>query len=193
VKKLLFIIYFATQAVIAQTLFPSVHETPAGQAELNSFLVFCDNNCFFTMFLKVEGLDFESSNESGAMYRVWNENRDKFILFGIDANKAIKEPQITIVSSKDGKKHILGPSKLATFEGFKFEWKNGTFEIMNLRSVPYDGYAKIEQSGLEFKGKLDFKPHSIEYLFLGTKLTQYIDVMSQNINPEWKKVGSGSL
>lgn len=188
-KKLLFILYFVAHAAVAQTLFPSEHDTPAGQAELNSFLVFCDDDCFFTMFLEVKRLDFESSNESGAMYRVWNENRDKFILFGIDANKTENEPQITIVSSKDGKKHVLGTSKLGEFEGFRFEWKDGAFELKNLRSVPYENYSRIEESGLGFKGDLDFKPHSIEYLFLGAKLTQFLDATSQNINPEWKKIG----
>lgn len=189
-KKLLFILCFATYAAAAQTLFPSEHDTPAGQAELNSFLVFCEDDCFFTMFLDVKRLDFESSNESGAMYRVWNEKRDKFILFGIDANKTENEPQITIVSSKDGKKHILGTSKLGEFEGFRFEWKKGAFELKNLRRVPYESYSRIEESGLGFKGDLDFKPHSIEYLFLGAKLTQFVDATSQNINPEWKKIGS---
>ncbi len=191
-KKLLFIFCLAAQVAGAQTLYPSEHDTPPGQAELNSFLVHCDDGCFFTMFLKIKSLDFESSNESGAMYRVWNANRDKFVLFGIDANKVKKEPQITIVSSTDGTKHILGTSELGEFEGFRFEWKDGFFELKNLRSVPYEGYSRIEESGLEFKGDLDFKPHSIEYLFLGAKLTQYLDATSQNINPEWKKVGSGS-
>jgi len=45
---------------------------------------------------------------------------------------------------------------------------------------------------LGFKGELDFEPHSIEYLFLGTKVTQFVDATSQNINPEWKNIGSGS-
>lgn len=191
-KKLLFIFCLAAHFAGAETLYPSEHDTPAGQAELNSFLVHCDDDCFFTMFLEVKSLDFESSNESGAMYRVWNEARDEYILFGIDANKEKKEPQLTIVSSKDGKKHILGTSELGAFEGFRFEWKDGTFMLKSLRSVSYEGYSRIEESGLEFEGKLDFKPHSIEYLFLGAKLTQYVDASSQNINPEWKKIASGS-
>ena len=191
-KKFILIFFLIAHTVEAQTLYPSEHDTPAGKAELNSFLVYCDDDCYFTMFLKVQRLDFESSNESGAMYRVWNENRDQYILFGIDANKTKKEPQITIVSSKDGKKHILGTSELEAFEGFRFEWKDGFYELKNLRSVPYENYSKIEESGLGFKGDLDFKPHSIEYLFLGAKLTQFVDATSQNINPEWKKVGSGS-
>ena len=191
-KILVFIFCLIAHTAGAQTLFSSEHDTPAGKAELNSFLVHCDDDCYFTMFLQVQRLDFESSSESGAMYRVWNENRDRYILFGIDANKDKKEAQIAIVSSKDGEKHILGASELGAFEGFRFEWKGLSYELKNLRSVPYENYSKIEDSGLGFKGELDFEPHSIEYLFLGTKVTQFVDATSQNINPELKIIGSGS-
>ncbi|MDK2764526.1 MAG: hypothetical protein KYX63_11120 [Alteromonas macleodii] len=83
-KILVFIFCLIAHTAGAQTLFSSEHDTPAGKAELNSFLVLCDDDCYFTMFLQVQRLDFESSSESGAMYRVWNENRDRYILFGID-------------------------------------------------------------------------------------------------------------
>ena len=56
--------------------------------------------------------------------------------------------------------------------------------------ISWSKCSRIEESGLGFKGDLDFKPHSIEYLFLGAKLTQFVDATSQNINPEWKKIGS---
>lgn len=191
-KKLLLIFYLVSQIAHAQTLYPSEHDTPAGKAEINSFMVHCEDDCFFTMFLKVQRLDFESPNESGAMYRVWNKSRDEFVLFGIDANKDKKEPQLSIFSSINGKKHILGFSKLGELEGFRFEWNAGIFELRNFRRVSHEGYSQIEESGLTFKGDLGFEPYSIEYLFLGAKLTQYVDTTSQNINPEWKNTGSGS-
>ena len=191
-KKALFFLCLIVQCAQAQTLYPSEHDTPSGQAELNSFLIFCENDCFFTMFLKIHRLDFESSSESGAMYRIWNESRDQFILFGIDANKKTQEAQITLTSSKDNEKHILSSSKIGAFEGFRFEWKDEVFELKNLRDVPKEGYTRIEESGIAFKGALNFKPHSIEYLFLGVQVTQYVDTTSQNINPEWKNTGSGS-
>jgi len=180
------------QCAIAQHLFPSDHSTANGQAELNSFPVHCSNDCYFTMFLEVKKLDFESESESGAMYRVWNKERDKFILFGIDANKRRGEPQISIVSSENSKKMILGSSSLGLFEGFRFEWKDGYFHLKNLRNVKREGYSILQESGISYHGKLDFEPHSIEYLFLGVDVKQYVDATSQNINSKLKSLVNGS-
>jgi len=172
------------QDAFSQHLFSSQHSTPSGNAEMNSFLVNCEDDCFFTMFLEVTKLDFESPAESGAMFRVWDETRTKYVLFGIKANKQTKTPQITIVSSNGEPEKALGSSELGAFEGFQFKWKDGNFRLNILRRLKMEGYSQIKESDIFFEDKLVFNPQSVEYLFLGADVTQYIDASSQNINSE---------
>lgn len=188
---IIFLASFCTNA-LSSYLISSEHSTKNGQAELNSFGVNCEDDCYFTMFLEVTKLDFGSEYESGAMYRVWNESRTEYILFGIDANKETMSPQITIVSSNGEPKKVLGKSELGAFEGFVFRWKEGQFSLNNLRFAKMDGYSQLKESDISFEGELLFAPYSIEYLFLGVDVKQSIDVSSQNINSEWKQMINGS-
>jgi len=43
-----------------------------------------------------------------------------------------------------------------------------------------------------FEDNLFFKPHSIEYLFLGVDVTHYLDIGEQNINQNWTKMANGN-
>jgi hypothetical protein len=192
-RILIFILLFGvSESVFSSYLISSEHSTKNGQAELNSFGVDCKDDCYFTMFLEVTKLDFDSEFESGAMYRVWNESRTEYILFGIDANKKTKSPQITITSSTGKPKVVLGKSELGAFEGFVFKWKEGRFSLSNLRRVKMDGYSQVKESDISFEGKLSFSPYSVEYLFLGVDVKQYIDASSQNINQELKRLVNGT-
>jgi hypothetical protein len=192
--KTFFVIFFLVFSMDAfsQHLFSSQHSIPSGNAEMNSFEVNCEDDCYFTMFLEVSKLDFESPAESGAMFRVWDETREKYVLFGIKANKQMMTPQITIISSSGEPEKVLGSSELGAFEGFHFKWKDGKFRLNILRRVKMDGYSQIKESPLFFEGKLAFHPRAVEYLFLGADVTQYIDASSQNINPEWTRMVNGS-
>jgi hypothetical protein len=176
-------------------LIPSNHSTPAGQAELRSFGIDCINGCYFTIHLTVNKLDFDSSAESGAMYRVWNENRTASILYGVNANKKSKKPEVVVSYYGDNngnKKFVLGTSKLGDWEGFRFHWADGDFDISVLRNEKKENYSILKESLLSHEDNLFFKPHSIEYLFLGVDVTHYLDIGEQNINQEWTKVANGN-
>ncbi|MFW8591852.1 hypothetical protein ACOI22_13675 [Glaciecola sp. 2405UD65-10] len=192
--RMFFVIFLLglCQDAFSQHLFSSKHSTPSGNAEMNSFMVNCEDDCYFTVFLEVTKLDFESPAESGAMFRVWDETRTKYVLFGIKANKETMTPQITIVSSNSESEKALVPSELGAFEGFQFKWKGGKFRLNILRRVKMNGYSQIKESDIFFEDKLFFNPRSVEYLFLGADLTQHIDASSQNINSEWTRMVNGS-
>ena len=186
---------FVSIGIQAQVLYSSQHSTPIGQAELNSFPIDCENDCFFTMFLDVSNLDFESAGESGAMLRVWNKDRSKYFLYGVRANKKNNEPEIVFIdgSGRDNFETIqLGTSKLNVWEGFRFSWKDKVFTVDNLRNYKKDGYSKLEESGISHEGALTFKPFSIEYLFLGVDLEFHVDIASQNINKQWSDLANGN-
>jgi hypothetical protein len=176
-------------------LIQSNHSTPDGQAELRSFGIDCDNSCFFTIHLTVNKLDFDSSAESGAMYRVWNEDRTASILYGVNANKKTKKPEVVVLYTGDNiedKQFILGTSKLGNWEGFRFHWADGDFDISVLRNEKKENYTILKESLLSHEDSLFFKPHSVEYLFLGVDVDHYLDIGEQNINQEWTKVANGN-
>jgi hypothetical protein len=186
---LIFPFFVFSKSVLIQ----SKHSTPEGQAELRSFGVDCLNSCYFTIHLIVNKLDFESSAESGAMYRVWNENRTASILYGVKANKKTKKPEVVVSYSGDKNKNfVLGTSTLGDWEGFRFHWADGDFDISVLRNEKKVGYSILKESLLSHEDNLFFKPHSIEYLFLGVDVTNYLDIGEQNINQDWTKVANGN-
>jgi hypothetical protein len=192
-NKVIFVLLFLFYPlVLSAQLFTSEHNTESGQAELNSFPVDCEGNCFFMMFLEVRLMDFESEKESGAMYRVWNKERTEFVMFGISANKQARQPEIKVISSQLSTPKVIGSSKLESFEGFPFEWTDKSYKIQNLRSVPKGEHSAIQASDISYSDSLPFKPYTVEYLFLGVSLKQYLDATNQNINPQWKKLVNGS-
>jgi hypothetical protein len=87
---------------------------------------------------------------------------------------------------------VLGTSTLGDWEGFRFHWADGDFDISVLRNEKKVGYSILKESLLSHEDNLFFKPHSIEYLFLGVDVTNYLDIGEQNINQDWTKVANGN-
>jgi hypothetical protein len=198
---LLFIIFISCIGIAdSQVLVSSEHSTPAGRAELNTFLTDCEDDCSLKLYLEVSKLDFESTAQSGAMIRIWDEHRTKSILFGINANKEVSEPEILVLDFSipdEPSNIILGVSELKKFEGFEFKWKENKYSIDNIRGITKVGfngqkYSSIEKSGLSYDGILNFKPHSMEYLFLGVDVKLSLEVDTQNFNSEWKTLAHGN-
>ncbi|MDO6842150.1 hypothetical protein Q4602_21980 [Paraglaciecola chathamensis] len=192
---LVFLLIFPIYAFSKSVLIHSDHTTPAGQAEIRSFTIDCINSCYFTIHLIVNKLDFDTSAESGAMYRVWNENKTASILYGVNANKTTQKPEVVVLYTGDNvenKKFTLGASKLGDWEGFRFHWTDVDFEISVLRKEKKETYTILKESLLSHEDNLFFKPYSIEYLFLGVDVDHYLDIGEQNINQEWTKVANGN-
>ncbi|MCO7191247.1 MULTISPECIES: hypothetical protein [unclassified Pseudoalteromonas] len=176
-------------------LISSVHSLKPGQAEILPFSINCINECFFSFHLVVSKFDMDSSAESGAMYRLWNKEKTAGILLGLAVNKKSKTPEITVQYFGEGsanKKVVLGGSKIEEWEGFKVSWNESIFNITNMRVKKYKGYSQLKESGISHKDKLFFKPHSMEYLFLGVDLKHYLDIGEQNINEDWRYSVSGN-
>jgi hypothetical protein len=176
-------------------LIDSKHSVPSGQVEMRPLQIQCKNNCYLTTHLVAKKFDETSKWNSSAMYVFASASGNEGIRYGIKLNKKSLIPEIVVeyfYSNKESESFVLSESTLGSWEGFKLSWGNGKYQITLLRQEKHEEYSILRDSGIEHSGNVFFEPETLNYMFIGVDVLQYLDIGEQNVNQEWLKIANSN-